>query len=246
MISHLPGRRDPGYRPAMDSAGYLAHLRRDFAAFEACLGGDLSAPVEHCGGWTLYDLADHLGRQNLWAAAAVTEQRGDYEAPPGPREPAALAAWLRGTGQVLLAALDGDPSAPAWTIAPPPTAGFWQRRRCLETLVHRWDAEHAVGIRGELDPALADDGVAEVIDTMHPRQVRLGRASAPAHAVGLRATDTGSVRVLGRGDPVGTASGTAADLLLLLWGRLAASDPAVSWDGDRESAAAVLAGALVP
>lgn len=46
----------------MDSASYLAHVRGEFGAFEACLGGDLSAPVEHCGSWTRYDLTDHLGR----------------------------------------------------------------------------------------------------------------------------------------------------------------------------------------
>jgi uncharacterized protein (TIGR03083 family) len=225
---------------------YLAHLGRELAAFGACLGGDLSAPVGHCGDWTLYDLANHLGGGNLWAAAAVTEQRGDYEAAPAPRDPAALAEWFSDTGGVLLAALDADPSASAWTIAPPPTVGFWRRRRAQETLVHRWDAQHALGVAGALDPALADDGIAEVIDTILPRQVRLGRTAAPAQAVGLRATDTGSRRVLGPGEPVATASGTAADLLLLLWGRLAAGDPAITWDGDLELAHSVLAGALVP
>jgi uncharacterized protein (TIGR03083 family) len=228
---------------------YVAQLGRELVAFGACLGGDLSAPVRHCGDWTLYDLANHLGGGNLWAAAAVTEQRGDHEAGPAPRDPTQLAAWFSGTGVVLLAALDTDPSAAAWTIAPPPTAGFWQRRRAQETLIHRWDAEHALGAAGPLDAALADDGIAEVIDTMLPRQVRLGRTAAPAHAIGLHAMDTGSQRVLGRdapGDPVATARGTAADLLLLLWGRLAPSDPAITWDGDRELAGSVLAGALVP
>jgi uncharacterized protein (TIGR03083 family) len=230
----------------MDGAGYLAHLRRELDAFGACLGGDLSAPVQHCGDWTLYDLAGHLGGQNLWAAAAVTERRGDYEADPGPREPAALAAWLAETGAVLLAALDADPDTPAWTLAPPPTVGFWQRRRCMETLVHRWDAEHAIGADGPIDPALAGDGVAEVVDTMLPRQIRLGRTGPLAHAVRLAATDTGSAWLLGRGDPVATISGTAAELLLLLWGRLDARDPAFGWDGDRERGRAALGGALVP
>jgi uncharacterized protein (TIGR03083 family) len=230
----------------MDSAGYLGHLSRDLSAFEACMGGDLSAPVEHCGTWTLYDLANHMGGGNLWAAAAITELHGDYDAAPAPRDPGALPGWLRGTGQALLEALDRDPSATAWTIAPPPTVGFWQRRRCLETLIHRWDAERAVGGGGEMDAELSDDGIAEVIDTMAPRQVRLGRASAPAHAIGLNATDTGSRRVLGPGDPVATVSGTAADLLLLLWGRRAAGDPAIAWQGDRDTAEAVLRGALVP
>jgi uncharacterized protein (TIGR03083 family) len=238
----------------MDRAGYLTHLRRDLAAFEACLGADVSAPVAHCGDWTLYDLADHLGGQNLWVAAAVTEHRGDFEAPPAPRDPAALAAWLSETGAVLLAALDTDPGTPAWTIAPPATVGFWQRRRCMETLIHRWDAEHAAGTGGFIDPALADDGVAEVVDTMLPRQIRLGRTGPLPHAVRLDATDTGSSWLLGGpadgpgrpGDPVAAIQATAAGLLLLLWGRLDADDPAIAWSGDREQGRAALSGSLVP
>ena len=230
----------------MDSAAYLAHLRREFGAFEACLAGDLSARVEHCGQWTLYDLADHLGQGNMWAAVAVTEKHGGYEAPAAPRDRAALTSWFRGTCATLLAALDADPSGGAWTIAPPPTVGFWQRRRCLETLIHRWDAEHALGAAGPVDPALAADGVAEVVDTMVPRQVRLGRTAAPPHAIRLRAGDTGSSWILGPGEPVATMDATAAILLLVLWGRLPAEDPAVTWNGDRQKALASLAGALVP
>jgi len=154
--------------------------------------------------------------------------------------------WFSGTAGVLLAALDTDPSTSAWTIAPPPTAGFWQRRRCLETLIHRWDAQQALGIPGQLDPALADDGVAEVIDTMAPRQVRLGRRSAPSHAVRLCAGDTGSTWILGPGEPVATIRATAASLLLMLWGRLPAESPAIAWEGDRRTAQAALGGALVP
>jgi hypothetical protein len=90
----LPGDRGL-YRPGMDSASYLAYLRRELGAFEACLAGDLAAPVRHCGQWTLHDLADHLGRGNLWTAAAVTDQRGDYEAPAAPRDRVARAGWFR-------------------------------------------------------------------------------------------------------------------------------------------------------
>jgi uncharacterized protein (TIGR03083 family) len=230
----------------MDPAGYLAHLRDELAAFTACLAADLGAPVEHCGGWTLYDLADHLGQGNLWAAAAVTQHRGDYQGPAAPGDPAALARWFSGTCGVLLAALDTDPLASAWTLAPPPTVGFWHRRRCMETLVHRWDAQHATGTDGSLDPVLAGDGVAEVIDTMAPRQVRLGRTSAPPYAVRLTATDTRASWVLGPGDPVAALQATAAELLLLLWGRLPADHPSISWHGDREKAQAVLGGSLVP
>lgn len=230
----------------MDAAGYLTRMRTELDAFAACLSGDLTAPVEHCGAWTLADLAGHLGRENLWSAAAVTERRGDYRGPAAPREPAALARWCRGTGEVLLAALDTDPATPAWTLAPPRTAGFWQRRRCLEAMVHRWDAQHALGFAEPLDPELAGDGVAEVVQTMGPRQIRLGRASAPGYAAGLAATDTGGSWTWGPGDPVATVSGKAGALLLMLWHRLPADDPAFAWSGDAGRGRALLGAAVTP
>ena len=230
----------------MDAAAYLAHLRTELDSFAACLSGDLTAPVEHCGAWTLADLAGHLGQGNLWAAAAVTEGRGDFAGSAAPRDPAALARWCRGTGEVLLAALDTDPAAPAWTLAPPRTAGFWQRRRCQETLVHRWDAQRALGRAGPLHPELAGDGVAEVVETMGPRQVRLGRIAAPRYAVGLAAADTGESWTWGPGDPVATVRGEAGSLLLFLWHRLPPDDPAITWSGETSRGRALLAAAVTP
>ena len=230
----------------MDSAGYLAHLQRDFDAFAVCLAGDLSAPVTHCGTWTLYDLANHLGRGNLWSAMAVTEQRGDYRAAAAPHDPEELAAWFAETCVTLLGALEADPSAPAWTFFPPRTVGFWQRRRCLETLVHRWDAEQAAGTGTPIDPLLAGDGIAEVIDTMAPMQVQRGRAPALQSALRVSSADTGMSWVLGPGEPAAQVCGTAADLLLMLWRRIPATDPAITWDGDRDAGLAMLAAPLVP
>ena len=116
----------------------------------------------------------------------------------------------------------------------------------METLIHRWDAEHALGVTGPLDPALAADGVAEVVDTMAPRQVRLGRATAPPHAIRLCAGDTGSSWILGPGEPVATMDATAGTLLLVLWGRLPVDDPAVTWTGDRRKALASLTARWCP
>lgn len=230
----------------MDSAAYLAHLRQELDAFRACLSGDLSAPVEHCGDWTLRELAEHQGRGDLWAAAAVTERRGDYPAPPVPTDPVSLARWFDTASATLLAALDTDPSREAWTFYPPHTVGFWQRRRSLEVLVHRWDAEHALGRPGPLDAELAADGVAEVFDTMAPRQVALGRAAPPEHAIRLTATDTGGSWTSGPDEPVAAITGTAAELLLLLWGRLPHTHETFTWHGDKPAALRVLAGPLVP
>ncbi|MFF9284910.1 maleylpyruvate isomerase family mycothiol-dependent enzyme [Streptomyces griseosporeus] len=232
----------------MDSPALLAHLRRELAAFRSCLDGDLSAPVEHCGDWTLRELAEHLGGSNLWAAAAVTEGHGDLRPDPAPREPAALARWFEDGCETLLAALDSDPGRPAWTFHPPHTVGFWIRRRCLETLVHRWDAELALGAARPLDARLAGEGVAEVLDTLAPRQVARGRARAPQSALRLRATDTGASWTYGPGAPVATLSGTAERLLLLLWGRMPLDDGGrFGWEGDEEAGRRLLtAGPLTP
>ena len=52
--------------------------------------------------------------------------------------------------------------------------------------------------------------------------------AAPPHAIRLCAGDTGSSWILGPGEPVATMDATAATLLLVLWGRLPADDPAVT------------------
>lgn len=228
----------------MDSTSLLRHLRLELDAFRVCLDGDLSARVEHCGEWTLHDLADHLGGGNLWAATAVTAGHGDHPGAAAPREPAELARWFEGTADTLLKALDADPSAPAWTFHPPHTVGFWQRRRCMETLIHRWDAEHAVGMVRPFDPELAGEGVAEVFDTMAPRQIALGRARPPERALRLVATDTGGSWTYGPGTPVATLAGRVEDLLLLLWGRKAVGDARFVWEGDEGAGRRILEGPL--
>ncbi|NUR90458.1 MAG: maleylpyruvate isomerase family mycothiol-dependent enzyme, partial [Nonomuraea sp.] len=148
---------------------FLHELRLQLNAVRECLEGDLAAPIEHCPGWTLYDLARHMGNGNLWVATAVREKRDDHPAQAPPRD--RVVEWYQGTSDAMLEALSGDPDAAAWTIFPPHTVGFWRRRRTHETVIHRWDAEHALGRVSPLSAALAHDGIAEVFDTMAPRQV---------------------------------------------------------------------------
>jgi uncharacterized protein (TIGR03083 family) len=220
---------------------HLAILRDELTIFHGCLSGDLSTRVEHCGDWTLRDLAEHMGQENLWAATAVIERHGEYRSPPAPAD---IATWFADTARTLTDALTVSPSTPAWTFAAPHTVGFWRRRRCLETLVHRWDAQHALGISSPLEPGLCGDGIAEVIDVFVPRQVRLGRAAPLEAAVRFTATDFDQSWVLGPGEPVATLSGTAEELMLLLWNRL--SLPSIRLTGDGDAAQVVLRGPLVP
>ncbi|MFJ5711608.1 maleylpyruvate isomerase family mycothiol-dependent enzyme [Streptomyces sp. NPDC093105] len=226
---------------------YVTELRHELTLFGALLDGDLSAPVEHCGDWRLADLAAHMGAGNLWVVTAVKEGHGDdYDETAAPRDQAGLRAWYADSADRLVEALSADPATPAWTFAPPHTVGFWRRRRYHETLIHRWDAERALGAPTPVNPELAADGVAEVFDTMAPIMVARGAAAAPAQSVRITATDSGHSWTYGPGDPVAEVSGTAEDLLLVLWGRKPRDTDALTWTGDLQAGRDVLAGPLVP
>lgn len=205
---------------------HLDVLRSDGATFVGVLdraAADL--PVATCGNWRLRDLAHHLGEVHRWAAAAAL---GDGTAPSGgsPLLPPddALADWMRDGLDALTVAL-AEPTRRCWTLAGPATAAWWRRRQALETAIHRVDAERALGPASPIDPALAADGVGEVVDVLHPRQVRLGRATEPAAALRLTTDDGSGTWLIAGPSPPTDISGPAERLLLLLWGRTNLDDP---------------------
>ena len=206
-------------------------------------GGDLEAQVVHCPGWSLRDLTDHLGGVHEWAAHAVVAGSPDLEtAPAGPLGPVALADWYRQHAAHLVEVLAARPAdAPAWTLdQSDPTAGFWRRRQVHETTLHLWDAERALGTPEPIDPALAWDGVLEVVDVMYPRQVRLGRIEPLTGRLELVATDGPWRAALGDGEPIEVRA-SAEVLLRLLWHR---ADP--EEEGVDPAAAALLSVAVTP
>jgi uncharacterized protein (TIGR03083 family) len=210
---------------------HLAHLRADADAVLAALSvGDPSAPVAACPGWTLRDLVVHLGGVHRWARQIVST--GELQRQQEEHEVVDLAAWFAEGAAALLDVLAAaDPAEPCWSFTTDRTKGFWRRRQALETVVHRWDAEHAVGEPGPIDPVLAADGVAEVVDLMAPRQVKLGRIGPLPVAVELRALEGGRW-VLGEAPVSATVTASAEVLLLLLWHRVDPGDPRVRVDGD--------------
>jgi uncharacterized protein (TIGR03083 family) len=238
---------------------WLAALRADGAAFRAAAEpGALSAPVPSCPGWNLGDLVRHLGAvyhrtrthaasdhaQEPWGPVAIPDEA------PGPNDDAVLTWFAEELAQLDAALETVDPDRPVWNWAPQPkTMGFWYRRMAHETAVHRWDAQQATRLPEPIEAKLAADTVAEALDTFLPA----GRRKTPAEAEGmirLLATDLDQdwfIRLRGTGVALldtGTlfdddhparaiASGTASDLALAIWGRVAfdvlevAGDPAL-------------------
>ncbi len=161
-----------------------------------------------------------------WAAHAVVESDPSLEPEPAPAEDAAgLSAWYLLHASALIDVLTARPAeAPAWTLdRDNRTAGFWRRRQVHEVTMHLWDAEDALGVARPMDPELAWDGVAEVVDILYPRQVRLGRTTPLATAVRLTASDLHESVVIGDGHPVDVFA-PAEVLLRTLWHREAAHE----------------------
>jgi uncharacterized protein (TIGR03083 family) len=230
---------------------HVTWFRSEADAFARVLEtGELDAPVPACPGWTLADLAAHLGGVHRWADAILTVAGpGTYPAPDG-RE--ALVSWFAEGADALHATLaDLDPNAPCWTFAEPKTVAFWMRRQAHETSVHRWDAEASQGSPGPIDAALAADGVQEVAEMFFPRQVRLERIPPLKRSLRLSPDEGAPATLAGDGTgfdgtPDAEVAGPAEALLLLVWGRTLVDDPRLRLTGSRAAAEEVLAAGITP
>jgi uncharacterized protein (TIGR03083 family) len=209
----------------------------------------LAAVVPSCPGWSLADLAAHLGWVQRWArlAALTGQQPEPDEIDPAP-DADALAEWIVAGADALVETLAAVPAdAPTWHPFPVPLiAGVWPRRQAHEVTIHRWDAQSAIGVPSPLDPGAATDFVAEYFEVVVPRVVARDGRTPPAGDLRIALTDTavtlhvhvdGSmVTVLDEAPPIATArvgllSGTAEDVLLALWRRAPLALPGPDTDG---------------
>jgi uncharacterized protein (TIGR03083 family) len=206
---------------------------------------DPTARVPGCPDWDAAHLAAHLTGVHRWAAAMSRTAPGADELPDDADPPVARdpVQEYRAAAAELLAVLDEDPDRPCRTLTGAGRRRDWARRQLHETLVHTWDLADAGGLPRWGSPEVVADAVEEVLDTVHPRQVRLGRALAPDVSVEL----LGSRRwVLGDGPPVAAVAGSDADVLRLLWRRSDPSGAGLVVTGDAARATGLLTGRLTP
>ncbi len=215
-----------------DAHAYAASLRRDDERLLRAAQRRLGVPVPSCPDWTMADLVYHLGWvHSFWGqivAGRLTDV-GDYVHPERPADDALL-DWFGETCASVADVLDhANPSDEVWSWSAQKDVAFVQRRMTHEAAVHTWDAVGAVGDPEPIDADLAVDGIDEYIDLFMPVWVRQPVDAGP-YSVSLRASDRSTRWWLevrhgelstSRGGLVADAivSGTASDLLLLLWGR---------------------------
>jgi uncharacterized protein (TIGR03083 family) len=245
-----------GTIPDVQTNEHLDHLRADGVrlADAADLAG-LDAPVPRCPGWSLRDLVGHLTGVHRWARLFVTTGRGH---PTGDAEDAELfavppddelMATYRSGHEALCDALDAAPTdLSSWTFLPGLTPrAFWARRQAHETAVHRTDAEAAAGVAPVVAPALAADGVDELLGMLARPRGRL--VADPPVSLAVRPTDLAPGAVDGVADgwtmDIGpdarqlhrevrdadcTVSGPSDTLYRLLWNRIDRSEVLVIGD----------------
>jgi uncharacterized protein (TIGR03083 family) len=216
------------------------------------VGGGLDAPVPWVPGWRARDLVGHVGMVHRWATYIV--RAGTTEPPPAearqtPPADENLLEWYE-TGLVELVATlrTVPPDAPAWHMSPAAerVVASWARRQAHELTVHRMDLEATAGIAlTEVDVALAEDGVDELLAVVVPRWAHAEPLASADGTVGVTSSDTGrtwsvsvvrgavTVRQERTGSEDAHVRGAATPLLLHLWGRPAE----VTVDGDPDAEA---------
>jgi uncharacterized protein (TIGR03083 family) len=242
----------------MERERYLGYLAADQARLRSLAARDLISAVPTCPGWTMADLVRHVAGVYLHKVECM--RRGEFPQswpPAGIDDEEPVALLDRAYAELRDEFDTRSPSDPTPTFfGPDQTVAFWIRRRAQESVVHRVDAELAVGGPvGPIPDALAVDGVDEVL------RVFLAYSSRewPEHfAEALAGSDGRTVRVdagerswLVRLDPAvvrvddafggtdalggadATVTGRPSDVLLWLWRRtgdttiMAGGDPAV-------------------
>src|SRR4029453_1222847 len=151
-------------------------------------GADLATPVATTPGWTLGQLATHVGG-NLRAVEAAVRTRTAIVEPgkqvpeaagPDGDDPAALDAWLAEAATrsaATLRAAGPDVQAQVW-VHQRPTA-FWARRGANDLGGHRARAAGAVGADYTVAPELAADAIDELLELFSDPRVA---AAAPGVA----------------------------------------------------------------
>src|ERR1039458_1476816 len=138
----------------------------DFQRFCTAARTDLTAHVPTCPEWDVAGLCDHLAR--VYQGRSYIVANGEFldsEAFELRAEGEDPVAWVQRWSDELDRALLGqDDDAPTVTFMPDATTmHFWRRRMALETIVHRTDAEIAVGDVTSMDDELSADGVDEML-----------------------------------------------------------------------------------
>lgn len=232
---------------------YLIHLNADYQLLAAAIP-ETPVGVPGCPGWTTKDLAKHMAHVYLGQAFVVetgSKAENKEHLAPYPRTEDFMEFMSWGFAAITKALDINRPERPTWSWHHSDhSVDFWFRRMAHETVIHRIDAEQAIGTISKIDEALALDGVDEVLDFLplmgswpEVPNVDFGIVSIVALTKNvskvwdLHFTDqAATVSASDQPNPAArlVISGDAEAMDLYLWGRIDSSDPRISITGDGE------------
>lgn len=187
-----------------------------------------TAGVGRYPGHTVTDLLVHTGRVHRRTTRVVRERLTQRpEAAPAPEGD--VPRWFAEGLDEMVETLQGaDPVMSCWGLGPRPTVAFWTRRMAIETDVHRWDAEAAVGEPTAFSPEVALDAIDELQVMAVPWSPSEGpRRPGPVVTIAPEESQdrwtlvekANGYEFVPGGLADASVSGSASDLLLALFGR---------------------------
>lgn len=179
---------------------YLDHIRSESARFRAVLADtDPTTPVPTAPDWTAADLLWHVAAevQHFWTyvletrpAEPTSETYSEPERPEDATYQDLLTHFDDLNARFIKTLEQTGPEEPTWSWSPDQTAAFTYRRQAHEILIHRLDAELTAGAVTPLDPALAADGVDEILDVFYGGKPDWARFTGGGQYVRVDAVDT--------------------------------------------------------
>ncbi|HEY9252113.1 MAG TPA: maleylpyruvate isomerase family mycothiol-dependent enzyme, partial [Nocardioides sp.] len=228
-------------------------------------------PVPTAPEWTAADLLWHVAAevQHFWTyvletrpAAPTGETYSEPERPEDATYQDLLAHFDDLNARFIKTLEQTGPEEPTWSWSPDQTAAFTYRRQAHEILIHRLDAELTAGAVTPLDPALAADGIDEILDVFYGGKPEWASFAGGGQYVRVDAVDTDTQtwvelglvsgtrpngdsledepdlsvvsqdEILGDTEPDVVIAGTAADLDAWLWRRR--DDEGIEVTGDKD------------
>ncbi|HEY5105060.1 MAG TPA: maleylpyruvate isomerase family mycothiol-dependent enzyme, partial [Acidimicrobiales bacterium] len=122
---------------------YTNSIKEHSAALAAIAPAVLDEPVEHCPGWTVSHVLQHLIEVH-WFWASIVEQRRDTRIeegrPVNVERSKLVERFLMGADHLVQVLGDANQSDHVWTWTPLQNdVGFVTRHQVQEIMVHHWD-----------------------------------------------------------------------------------------------------------
>ena len=205
---------------------------------------DRSAAVPWSDRWTVGTVGRHVaGTHHVVAEVVRGRPDADFglfaEMRTPPKDSPEFVEWFRtGTASLLeqLSSVSANDECWSWFESGRRVA-WWARRMAFEAVIHRWDTNAAEGEDFSVAPEIAADGVDEFLDVFVAAS-RAAHNGPPGPTISFDCSDRSDrwwldlsergVRVVSR-DPRAASveiSGTAEQLLLIVWGRVPVHDAA--------------------